>query len=83
MTRNTTMDQISWVLTAIGAVNWGLVSLADFDLVATIFGERSFLSRIVYGLVGAAGIWSIAHLFQMMGRPQMEREMERVAGMTR
>lgn len=57
---------IALVLVVIGAVNWGLVSLFKFDLVAAIlaggghFGNISGLSRIVYGLVGLSGLYVIA-----------------------
>ena len=47
---------IAMVLVIVGAVNWGLVGLFGFDLVATLFGPASMLSRIVYSLVGAAGL---------------------------
>lgn len=47
---------IALVLVIIGALNWGLVGLFGFDLVAALFGEMSALSRIVYTLVGIAGI---------------------------
>lgn len=51
-----TLKIISFILVIIGALNWGLVGVFGFDLVASIFGEMSVLSRIVYGLVGFAGI---------------------------
>ncbi|MBQ8588881.1 MAG: DUF378 domain-containing protein [Firmicutes bacterium] len=41
----------------IGAVNWGLIGLMRFDLVAALFGDMSVLSRIVYGLVGLSGLY--------------------------
>ena len=47
---------IALVLTIVGALNWGLVGAFEFDLVATLFGAGSLLSRIVYLLVGLAGI---------------------------
>ena len=53
------IDWIAIVLAIIGAVNWGLVGLFSFDLVAAIFGNMSILSRIVYDLVGLAGIYLI------------------------
>ena len=53
------IDKIALVLVIIGALNWGLIGLFSFDLVATLFGEMSVLSRIVYTLVGISGIWSI------------------------
>lgn len=57
------IDKIALVLIMIGAINWGLIGLFQFDLVATIFGEMSIISRIVYGLVGISGLWGIKLLF--------------------
>lgn len=51
------MDVIAAVLVVVGAANWGLVGLFQFDLVATIFGDATILSRIVYSLVGLAGLF--------------------------
>lgn len=50
---------IALTLVIIGALNWLLIGLFEFDLVATLFGEMSLLSRIVYSLVGISGIISI------------------------
>ncbi len=52
-----TLKTISLVLVIIGGLNWGLVGLMGLDLVATIFGEMSLLSKIVYDLVGLAAIY--------------------------
>lgn len=57
------IDKIALVLIIIGAINWGLIGLFGFDLVATIFGEMSVISRIIYGLVGLYGLWGIKLLF--------------------
>ncbi|MBD9158522.1 MAG: DUF378 domain-containing protein [Clostridiales bacterium] len=57
------IDKIALVLIIIGAINWGLIGFFGFDLVATIFGEMSVISRIVYGLVGISGLWGIKLLF--------------------
>ena len=55
------LDVLAAVLLVVGALNWGLVAVARFDLVATIFGmqfgETSLLSSVVYGLVGLAGLY--------------------------
>ncbi|KKQ23252.1 MAG: DUF378 domain-containing protein [Candidatus Staskawiczbacteria bacterium RIFCSPLOWO2_12_FULL_37_15] len=51
------VDIIAIVLVVVGGLNWGLVGLADFNLVATIFGAASALSRIVYILVGLAAVY--------------------------
>ena len=61
------MDWISMILLIVGGVNWGLVGLADFDLVAAIFGEGSSLSRIVYILVGLAALFCL-YTATKMGR---------------
>ncbi len=55
-----TLDYISLVLVVIGAINWGLIGLFEIDLVRVIFGEMSMLSRIVYTLVGIAGLYSLS-----------------------
>ena len=51
---------IALVLVIIGALNWGLVGVFSFDLVATIFGQMSAISRLVYILVGLSAIYMIA-----------------------
>ena len=59
------MDRLSLLLVIVGAVNWGLIGLFQFDLVAFLFGgQGALLSRIVYAVVGAAGLWSISLLFR-------------------
>lgn len=59
------MDRLSLVLVIIGAINWGLIALFQFDLVASLFGgQDAVLSRIVYGLVGLAGLYCITLLFR-------------------
>ncbi len=58
------MDTAALILIIIGALNWGLIGFFRFDLVATLFGDMSVLSRIVYALVGIAGIWGITLLFR-------------------
>ena len=55
---------VTLILVIIGGLNWGLVGLFDFDLVATLFGEMSPLSRIVYILVGASALWQVGPLLK-------------------
>jgi uncharacterized membrane protein YuzA (DUF378 family) len=57
-----TLQKTCLVITIIGAINWGLIGLLDFNLVDTIFGVGSLLSRIVYTLVGICGIVNIGIL---------------------
>ncbi|MDF2820088.1 MAG: hypothetical protein K0R15_529 [Clostridiales bacterium] len=54
------LDSIALTLVIIGAINWGLIGFFQFDLVSTLFGDMSVLSRIVYGLVGIAGLYCIS-----------------------
>lgn len=58
-----TLQKVLLVITIIGAINWGLIGLLDLNLVALIFGEGSLLSRIIYSLVGIAGLVNIGLLF--------------------
>ncbi len=57
------IDTIALVLIIIGAINWGLIGLFKFNLVDTIFGTMSLISRIIYTLVGISGLWGIKLLF--------------------
>lgn len=53
------------LLVIIGAINWGLIAIFQFDLVAYLFGGQSaVISRIVYGIVALAGLWCISLLFR-------------------
>ncbi len=59
------IDRIALCLTIIGAINWGSVGLFSFDIVAWLFGGAgSAISRIVFTLVGLAGLWCISLLFR-------------------
>lgn len=59
------MDRLALILVIVGALNWLLIGLFQFDLVASLFGgQDELLSRLVYTLVGVAGIWCISLLFR-------------------
>lgn len=59
------MDTLALILSIIGSINWGLVGLFQFDLVAWIFGgQDAVLSRIIYTVVCIAGLWCITFLFR-------------------
>ena len=59
------IDKIALTLTVIGALNWGSVGRCGFDCVAFLFGgQTGTLSRVIYTLVGLAGIWCITMLFR-------------------
>lgn len=53
------VDIVAYVLIIVGALNWGLVGFFSFDLVATLFGGMTTLSRIVYALVGLAAVYEL------------------------
>ena len=55
-----TLDYIALVLVVIGALNWGLIGFFEFDLVRAIFGDMTWVSRIIYALVGIAGLYSLS-----------------------
>jgi len=59
------LDWIAVILVIVGGLNWGLVGLFKFDLVAAIFGDMSLLSRIIYDLVGLAALYMIFMKFSM------------------
>lgn len=59
------MDTLALILSIIGSVNWGLVGIFQFDLVAWLFGgQTAVMSRVIYTLVGLAGLWCISLLFR-------------------
>ena len=59
------MDMLALILSIIGSINWGLVGIFKFDLVAWIFGgQTAVVSRIIYTIVGLAGLWCISLLFR-------------------
>jgi uncharacterized membrane protein YuzA (DUF378 family) len=68
------LDIAALILVIVGALNWGLVALAEFDLVAKIFGmefgHTDAASRVVYGLVGVSGIWVAARATTLVGRQE-------------
>ena len=59
------MDCLSLILLIIGGINWGLIGIFQFDLVAYIFGgQAATVSRVIYTIVGIAGLWCISLLFK-------------------
>jgi len=60
-------DKAALIIVIIGAINWAFIGLFGIDLVATIFGgQLSIASRIIYTIVGLAGLWSISILFKRL-----------------
>ena len=67
------MDTLALILSIVGSLNWGLVGIFQFDLVAWLFnGQDSVVSRIIYTLVGLAGLWCISLLFRKGQRVEGE-----------
>jgi uncharacterized protein len=58
---------VTLVLVIVGGLNWGLVGLADLDVVAAIFGAGSIVSRIIYVLVGLSALYQIGPLLRLIG----------------
>ncbi|MDN2568051.1 DUF378 domain-containing protein [Aquibium sp. A9E412] len=58
------------ILVIIGGLNWGLVGLADFNLVAALFGDGSWLSRLIYILVGLSALWQLVPLSKTFSSDQ-------------
>ncbi len=59
------LDYTILTVVIIGAVNWGLIGFFDFDLVSTLFGQMSLLSRIIYAVVGIGGLYAISYYGRM------------------
>ncbi len=68
------MNCIALILMIIGALNWGLVGIFQWNLVSAIFGPASVVSRIIYILVALAGIWGVVMLFQRNVRKPTDSE---------
>lgn len=59
------MDTLALILSIVGSLNWGLVGIFQFDLVAWLFGgQDAILSRIIYTVIALAGLWCISLLFR-------------------
>jgi uncharacterized protein len=75
------LDALTLALAIVGALNWGLVAVAEFDLVAAIagleFGETNGFTRVIYGLVGLSAVWLAVRFGELVGRDR-DREIARV-----
>lgn len=54
------LDTIALILVIIGAVNWGLIGFFQFDLVAALFGQMTVFSRVIYAIIGVAGLYALS-----------------------
>ena len=67
------INKIALALLIVGGVNWGLVGIFQFDLVAWLFGgQGSLFSRIIYTLIGLAGLWCATFLFRKDNKVKMD-----------
>ncbi len=57
------IDTIALILVIIGAINWGLIGIFGFNLVETLFGTATVISKVIYILVGISGLWAIKLIF--------------------
>jgi uncharacterized membrane protein YuzA (DUF378 family) len=71
------LNLFTLLLVIVGGVNWGLVGAANFDLVATLFGEGSALSRLVYVLVGLSALYQLAPFFKAISVGEVRAEAAR------
>ena len=67
------LNLITLLLVIVGGLNWGLVGAFGFDLVATIFGPMSAISRVVYVLVGLSALWQLMPLTRMLTGAEMAK----------
>lgn len=71
--RMNTLDVIAYLLVVIGGINWGLVGFFDYNLVDSIFGENSALSRIIYAAVGLAALYLLYTFLKVNREPERSR----------
>ena len=71
---NKVLDCIALTLAIIGAVNWGLIGFFSFDLVALIFGNMSWMSRVIYALVGISGLYLLSFYLYAGGPERSHQE---------
>lgn len=61
------LEWAAWIFVIIGALNWATYGLLSFDMVQVVFGTSPLLAKVVYGLIGASGAYSLANLFIKKG----------------
>lgn len=67
------IDLLALALIIIGGINWGLVGFFDYNLIDSIFGDQSTVSRIIYAAVGVAAVWSLLSLVPRYSRSMGHR----------
>ena len=71
------INLLTLILVIVGGLNWGLVGLFDFNLVAAIFGDMSPVSRLVYVLVGVSAVWQLVPLSKSFSADESRAQMAR------
>ena len=71
--KNRILDCLALTIALIGAINWGLIGFFRFDLVAFVFGNMSWFSRIIYALVGIAGLYIITFYMYTNGTAESNK----------
>lgn len=71
------VQKTALIFTLVGALNWGLIGLFSFDLVAFLFGDMTLMSRIIYTIVGICGIINLVLLFVDLDEPSVEMPRKR------
>lgn len=66
MKKMNVLDWVALIILALGGLNWGLVGLFEYDIIANVFGDLSTVSKAIYVLVGAAAVYMIASAFMKM-----------------
>lgn len=59
------LNYIALIISIIGSINWGLIGFFSYNLVAELFGDASWLSRVIYMLVGLSGLYLISFFWQL------------------
>ena len=73
------LDKIALILTIVGGINWGLIGIFQFDLVAWIFGGQSaIISRIIYTVIALAAVWCVSLLFSTRVDDDVKNKIKRV-----
>lgn len=70
MRKYTVIDWVCFILVVIGAINWGLVGFFDFNLVGMIFGAMPIVARIIYAVVGIAGVYMVYAAYKFHGHKE-------------
>ena len=71
------VQKTALIFTLVGAINWGLIGLFSFDLVAFLFGDMTLMSRVIYTIVGICGIINLVLLFIDLDEPSVEMPRKR------